>query len=115
MGAPAHTPRIDAFSARPDKEMIGRAASGAFVISCKVWMLIVGERPLLALGGHHSPSSECPLSGVKRTSNTALVSMSAFDPKRSRRVLVVHIMQKLLSFTPVASYLANRWFRGGTP
>jgi hypothetical protein len=38
--------------------------------------------PLLAQSGHRSRATECPLSGVKRTSR-GHDPMSAFDPKRT--------------------------------
>ena len=41
-----------------------------------------GECPLLAQSGHPSRATECPLLGVKQTSQFEGV-MSAFDPKRT--------------------------------
>ena len=47
-------------------------------------MTLMGLCPLLAQSGHRHGGEECPLSGVKRTSEFYGV-MSACDPKRTSR------------------------------
>ena len=52
------------------------------------------ECPLLAQSGHELVHCPCPLSGVKRTWLIA-PHMSAFDPKRTLRVLLQRLKVRL--------------------